>query len=158
PGPERETSCGSLRAGAPEVTVPGAMLTLPRFFGLSIGALAVLAAVVLVLAVRTAGQAARRTGEAQRGPLAPHAAAPAQAEPGAAERAVGDFEKAVVAGAVDDRDERSLRPWLLAEAIARPNLTDLTLTAGEFGRYLDDGTMELAREGRRQIVAWRDSQ
>jgi adenylate cyclase len=134
------------------------MLTLPRFFVLSIGALAVLAAVVLVLAVQTAGQAVVQTGEASRDLVASRVAAQVETELGAAERAVGDFEKALTVGAVDDRDDTSLRHWLLTESIALPSLTDLTLTAGEFARYLDDGTMELERAGRRQTAAWRDSQ
>ena len=134
------------------------MLTLPRFFALSIGALAALAALVLVLAVRTAGDAVVRTGEASRELVAARVAASVEAELGAAERAVGDFEKALLLGAVDDRDETSLRHYLLAEAIALPNLTDLTLTAGEFARYEDDGTMVLERDGRRQTVAYRDAQ
>jgi adenylate cyclase len=134
------------------------MLTLPRFFALSIGALAALAALVLLLAVRTAGQAVVRTGEAQRDLVASRVAAEVEGELGAAERSVADFEKALVLGAVDDREERSLRSWLLAEIVARPNLTDLTLTEGEFERYEDNGSMTLARDGRRQMVAWRDSQ
>jgi adenylate cyclase len=134
------------------------MLTLPRFFLLSIGTLAALAAVVLGLSGRTASRAVVQTGEASRDLVASRVAAQVEAELGAAERAVGDFEKALAAGAVDDRDEGSLPRWLLSEAIALPNLTDLTLTAGEFARYLDDGTMELARAGRRQNAAWRDSQ
>jgi adenylate cyclase len=71
---------------------------------------------------------------------------------------VADFEQALVLGAVDDRDEGSLRRWLLTEMIARPNLTDVTLTAGDFARYEDDGAMVLARDGRRQMVGFRDSQ
>jgi adenylate cyclase len=134
------------------------MLTLPRFFALSIGALAALAALVLVLAVRTASHAVLSTGETSRDLVATHVAGQVEAELGAAERAVGDFEKALALGAVDDRDPASLRSYLLAEAIALPNLTDLTLTAGDFERYDDDGAMVLAREGRRQTVAYRDSQ
>ena len=133
-------------------------LTLPRFFALSIGALAALAALVLVLAVRTAGQAVLRTGEASRELVASRVAAGVEAELGAAERAVGDFEKALAVDAVDDRDEASLRRYLLAEAIARPNLTDLALTAGEFARYDADGSMALERAGRRQTLVYRDLQ
>jgi adenylate cyclase len=134
------------------------MLTLPRFFALSIGALAALAALVLLLAVRTASEAVVRTGEASRDLVAARVAASVEAELGAAERAVGDFEKALLAGAVDDRDDASLRRYLLAEAIALPNLTDLTLTSGDFARYEDDGSMTLERAGRRQTVAFRDAE
>jgi adenylate cyclase len=134
------------------------MLTLPRFFALAIGALAALAALVLVFAMRTAGEAVVRTGETSRDLVASRVAAQVESELGAAESAVADFEKALALGAVDDRDGTSLGHWLLAELIARPNLTDLTLTAGEFSRYEDDGSMTLARDGRRQMVAWRDSQ
>jgi adenylate cyclase len=134
------------------------MLTLPRFFALSIGALAALAALVLVLSVRTASEAVVRTGEASRELVASRVASSIEAELGAAERAVGDFEKALALGAVDDRDPASLGNWLLAEAIALPNLTDLTLTAGEFARYEDDGSMTLERAGRRQMAAFRDAE
>jgi hypothetical protein len=134
------------------------MLTLPRFFALAIGALAALAAVVLVLAVRTAVDAVLRSGETTRELVASHVAASVESELGVAERAVGDFEKALAIGAVDDRDERSLGRYLLAEAIARPSLTDLTLTAGAFARYEDDGRMVLERDGRRQTALYRDAQ
>jgi adenylate cyclase len=133
------------------------MLTLPRFFAMSLAALAALAALVLVLAVRTAGDSVVRTGEASRELVASRVAASVEAELGAAERAVGDFEKALALGAVDDRDDTSLRHWLLAEAIAVPNLTELTLTAGEFARYETDGSMTLERGGRSQTSAYRDS-
>jgi adenylate cyclase len=134
------------------------MLTLPRFFALSIGALAALAGLVLVLAVRTAGEAVLRTGETSRDLVAAHVASSVEAELGVAERAVGDFEKALGAGAVDDRDEASVRRYLLAEAIAQPGLTDLTLTTGRFARYEADGAMVLEPEGRAQLVVFRDAE
>jgi adenylate cyclase len=134
------------------------MLTLPRFFALSIGALAALAAVVLLLAVRTASDAVVRTGETSRELVSSRVAASVEAELGAAERAVDDFERGLAAGAVDDRDPTSLRSWLLTETIALPNLTDLTLTAADFARYEDDGSMTLERAGRRQVAAYRSSE
>jgi adenylate cyclase len=134
------------------------VLTLPRFFALSIGVLAALAALVLWLAVRTAGQAVLSTGETSRELVASRVAASVESELGAAERAVGDFERALALGAVDDRDEASLRRYLLAEVIAVSNLTELTLTSGQFARYDDDANMVLERDGRRQLVAYRDAQ
>jgi adenylate cyclase len=134
------------------------MLTLPRFFALALGALAVLAGAVLVAAVRTAGDAVVHAGETSRELVASRVAAEVEAELGVAERATGDFEKALALDAVDDRDPTSLRRYLLAEAIALPGLTDLTLTAGVFARYEDDGGMTLERDGRRQLAAYRDSQ
>jgi adenylate cyclase len=132
------------------------VLTLPRYFALAIALLAALAALVLTLAVRTAGQAVLRAGDTSRDLVAARVAAAVERDLGVAEQAVGDFESALAVSAVDDADSESVHRYLFAEAIARPSLTDLTLTSGTFVRYADDGTMMLAPEGRRQLAVVRD--
>ena len=104
-------------------------MTLPRFFALILGALALLAGLVLTLAVRTAGQAVIRTGEAARVTRATQVAAAIEGDLSVAERAVEDFEQALTNGILDTRDPTSVRRYLTAELIAQRNLTDLTLTS-----------------------------
>jgi adenylate cyclase len=132
-------------------------MTLPRFFALILGALALLAGLVLTLAVRTAGQAVIRTGEAARIARATQVATAIEADLSVAERAVEDFEQALANHIVDDRDPMSERRYLAAELIAQRNLTDLTLTSGELTGYGDDGEAVLTPVGRRQASAFRDS-
>jgi adenylate cyclase len=132
------------------------MLTLPRFFGLAIVVLAGLAAAVLLGAVRTAEQGILITGEASRNEVAARVAGEVEADLTVAEKAVGDFERALAEGAVDDHDPASVRRYLLTEVIARPSLTDLTLTSATFVRYDDDDGMVVAPQGRRQLAVVRD--
>ena len=132
------------------------MLTLPRFFALVVGALAVMAGVVLLVAVHAANQAILRVGESARQETAARVAAALESDLGAAERAVADFEQALALAVVDARDPDGLRRGLTAELIALRNLTELTLTAGTFERYDDDGNMVLGRLGRRQVAVFRD--
>jgi len=131
-------------------------LTLPRFFALVVGALALLAGLVLSLAVRTAGDAVIRTGEAARIARASQVAAAVEMDLGVAERAVEDFEQALAAAVVDDHDPASVRRYLTGELIALRTLTDVTLTAGTLERYDPEGQAVLAAAGRRQISAYRD--
>ena len=106
-------------------------MTLPRFFALILAALALLAGLVLTLAVRTAGQAIIRTGEAARIARATQVATAIEGDLMVAERAVEDFEQALANGIIDARDPTSVRRYLTAELIAQRNLTDLTLTSGD---------------------------
>ncbi|HVZ73208.1 MAG TPA: adenylate/guanylate cyclase domain-containing protein [Polyangia bacterium] len=133
------------------------MLTLPRFFALAVAVLAALAALALTLGVRSAGQAILSTGQATRADVAARVAMNVESDLMVAEKAVSDFERAVVERAVDDRDVESVRRNLLTEAIARPTLTDLTMTMGVFQRYDEEGTMVVASEGRRQLAVSRES-
>jgi hypothetical protein len=66
------------------------LLTLPRFFVLAIALLAALAALVLSLAVRTAGAAVLRAGETSRDLVAGRVAGAVEADLGVAERADWD--------------------------------------------------------------------
>jgi adenylate cyclase len=132
-------------------------MTLPRFFALILGALASLAGLVLMIAVRTAGQAVVRTGEAARVARATQVATAIETELSVAERAVDDFEQAFANHIVDDRDPTSVQRYLTAELIAQRNLTDLTLTSGQLTRYAEDGQAVLMAEGRWQASAFRDS-
>src|SRR6185369_8107802 len=113
------------------------MLTLPRFFALAVGLLALIAALVLGLAVRSAGRAVIRTGEAARLAAAGRVAAAVEADLGAGERAVEDFEKALRLRLFEAEDPESVRRYLMSELIALRGLTELTLTTGRFERYAD---------------------
>jgi hypothetical protein len=115
-----------------------------------------LAGLVLSLAVRTAGDAVIRTGEAARIARASQVAAAVEMDLGVAERAVEDFEQALAAAVVDDHDPASVRRYLTGELIALRTLTDVTLTAGTLERYDPEGQAVLAGAGRRQISAYRD--
>ena len=132
-------------------------MTLPRFFALILGALALLAGLVLTLAVRTAGQAVIRTGDAARVARATQVATAIEGDLSVAERAVEDFEQALANGLLDAREPASVRRYLTAELIAQRNLTDLTLTSGQLTRYGDDGAAVLMTQGRWQASAFRDS-
>ena len=132
-------------------------MTLPRFFALAVGLLAVLAGLVLALAVRTSSAAVIRVGEAARVARAAQIVASVEADLGVAERAVQDFERALAEGVVDDRDPTSVRRYLTAELIALRGLTDLTLTSARLDRYASDGDAVLAAEGRQQQSVFRDN-
>jgi len=110
------------------------MLTLPRFFALAVGLLAVIAALVLGFAVRSAGRAVIRTGEVARVATAGRVAAAVEADLAAGERAVEDFEHALRLRLFDTGDSRSVRRYLTSELIALRGLTELTLTSGRFER------------------------
>lgn len=141
------------------------MLTLPRFFALTVGLLALLAGTVLVAAARTAGRAVVDIAEVARDERAARAAEALEADLGVGERAISDFEQASATGAIapprplarggGPYDQEDLRRYLLAELIAARGLTDLTLTTGTFERYDDEGAMVLAPTGRRQICVYR---
>jgi len=132
------------------------VLTLPRFFALVVGALALLAAAVLLVAVRAANQAVFRVGESARQETAARIGAALESDLGAAERAVADFEQALALDVASARDPAGLRRALTAELIALRNLTELTLTSGTFEGYDDAGNMVLGRLGRRQVAVFRD--
>jgi adenylate cyclase len=132
------------------------MLTLPRFFALAVGLLAVIAALVLALAVRSAGRTVIATGEAARLATAGRVASAVEADLGAGERAVEDFEHALRLRLFDAGDTGSLRRYLTSELLALRGLTELTLTTGRFERYDDDGAMVLAADGRRQVSVFRE--
>lgn len=131
-------------------------MTLPRFFALALGTLAALAALVLALAVRTSGAAVVRLGESARVARARAVAAAVESELGAAEQAMGHFERAVAEGAVDVDDARSIARYLTAELIALGGLTELTLTAAFLEGYDDTGAARLAPQRRRRISVRRD--
>lgn len=132
-------------------------MTLPRFFALILATLALLAGLVLTLAVRTAGQAVIRTGEAARVARATQVATAIETDLAVAERAIDDFEQALASRLFDVRDPTSIRRYLAAELLAQRNLTDLTLTSGELTRYAEDGEAVLMARGRWQASAFRDS-
>ena len=131
-------------------------LTLPSFFALVVGLLAVIAGLTLILAVRTAGDAIVHTGETARQARAAEIASAVEADLDVAERAVEDFECALAAGIVESRDPRSVGRYLTAELLALRSLTDLTLTVGPLSGYDDDGQAVLAEDGRWQISHFRD--
>src|SRR5690242_10011775 len=110
-------------------------MTLPRFLALVVGAVSVLAALILALAVRTSGAAVIRVADTARAARAAQVAAAIEADLGTAERAIEDLERALEEGLVDDREPASLRRYLLSELIALRGLTELTLTAGDLQRY-----------------------
>jgi adenylate cyclase len=131
-------------------------MTLPRFFALTVGLLALLAGLVLTLAVRTSSRAVVSVGETSRLARATQVVASVETDLGAAGRAVEDFERGLAEKVVDDRDPSSVDRYLTTELIALRGLTDLTLTSGTLARYDDDGQAILAPEGRRQISVFRD--
>jgi hypothetical protein len=118
----------------------------------------VVAGRLLVTSARTASQALLRADDDTRAGEVSRVAGAVDRDLAVASRAVEDFETAVAAGAVDDRDEVSLRRYLLAAAIAHPSLAELALTTGERTRYEDTGAIVLETEGRRELSAARDSQ
>lgn len=118
----------------------------------------VVAGQLLVGSARTAGQALLRADEGARAGEVSRVAGAVERDLAVASQAVDDFEKAVAAGAVDDRDEGSLRRYLLVTAIAHPSLAELALTTAERTRYEADGAIVLEADGRREISAARDSQ
>jgi adenylate cyclase len=131
------------------------VLTLPRFFALALGLLAAMAAVVLGLAVRSAGLTVIRTGEAARLASAERVAAAVEADLAAGERALEDFEDALRLRLFDPGDLSSVRRYLASELVALRGLTELTFTTGRFERYADDGAMTLAPDGRHQVSVFR---
>ncbi len=131
-------------------------LTLPRFFALVVGTLALVAGLVLSLAVRTAGNAVIRTGEAARIARASQVASAVEMDLAVAERALEDFEQALTAAVTDDHDPASIRRYLTGELIALRTLTDITLTMATLDHYDSEGQAVLAGSSRRQISAYRD--
>src|SRR3954464_2182210 len=131
-------------------------MTLPRFFALAIGLLAVLAALVLGLSVRTSSAAVLRVGESARVARATQVVTAVESDLGAAEKAVEDFERALAEGVVDDSDGLSIRRYLTAELIALRGLTELTLTSAPLEGYDDAGDARLGSAGRRQLSVFRD--
>jgi adenylate cyclase len=131
-------------------------LTLPRFFALAVGLLALVAGLVLALAVRAAGQAVMHTGESARAATAARVVAQVEGDLGAGERAIEDFERALALGVVDDREGESVRRYLTAALIGQRGLTELTLTSGTFASYADDGAMVLGADERWQISVFRE--
>jgi adenylate cyclase len=132
-------------------------MTLSRFFAFAVGLLAVLAALVLAMSVRTSSAAVIRVGESARVARAEQVASAVEADLGAAEKAVQDFERALGEGVVDDRDATSVRRYLTAELIALRGLTELTLTSAILEGYDDTGEARLSKAGRRQIAVLRDA-
>jgi adenylate cyclase len=132
-------------------------MTLPRFFALAVGLLAVLAALVLAMSVRTSSAAVIRVGESARIARAAQVASSVESELGTAEQSIQDFERALGEGVVDDRDATSVRRYLTAELIALRDLTELTLTSAALESYDDTGAARLSRVGRRQITLVRDA-
>jgi adenylate cyclase len=131
-------------------------MTLPRFFALAVGLLALVAGLVLALAVSVAGRAVIHTGESARAATAARVGAQVEGELGAGERAIEDFEQALAQGVVDDRDVESVRRYLTAALLGQRGLTELTLTSGTFASYADDGAMVLGADERWQISVFRE--
>ena len=131
-------------------------LTLPRFFALVVGLLAAIASLVLILAVRTAGEAVVHTGESARLARAAEVARAVEADLDVAQRAVEDFERARAAGIVESRDPVSVGRYLTAELLALRSLTDLTFTVGTLTGYDGEGQAVLAESGRWQVSRFRD--
>jgi len=146
------------------------MLTLPRFFAVTVGVLALLAGAVLTVAARTAGQAVVQLGESARDNRAARVAKAVEADLSVGERAVADFEQALAAGVMGTQSSPAtgsapsvlasgadMRRYLTAELIAVHGLTDLTLTSGVFERYDEEGAMVLGPTGRSQLCVYRDA-
>ena len=132
-------------------------MTVPRFFGLTVGLLTLMAAAVLTLAIRTASRAVVTLGDSARQESAARVASTLEDELGLGERAISDFEQALAAGAVSPGDAEGLRRYFLTEIIALRGLTELTLTSARFDHYDDDGFMVLGAGGRGQTIAVRDA-
>jgi adenylate cyclase len=132
-------------------------MTVPRFFGLTVGLLTLMAAAVLTLAIRTASRAVVTLGDSARQESAARVASTLEDELGLGERAISDFEQALAAGAVSPGDVEGLRRYFLTEIIALRGLTELTLTTARFDHYDDDGFMVLGAGGRGQTIAVRDA-
>ncbi|HMC95084.1 MAG TPA: adenylate/guanylate cyclase domain-containing protein, partial [Polyangia bacterium] len=131
-------------------------MTLPRFFGLVVGGLALLAGGVLLLAVRAAGRSVISTAETARASRASAVASAVEADLGVAEHAMEDFEQALAARIVDAADAESVRRALTGELIALRTLTDLTLTSATLESYDPEGEAILAPTGRRQLSVFRE--
>ncbi|MES1210334.1 MAG: hypothetical protein ABUS79_30725, partial [Pseudomonadota bacterium] len=131
-------------------------MTLPRFFAVNVAVLGLTAGGVLAVAVRDSSTAIVRVAEDARAARASAVVAAVEGELDAAERAIDDFERALKAGIVDDRDPASVRRYLTAELIALRGLTDLTLTSATLVGYADDGAAVLKRGDRRQVTVLRD--
>jgi adenylate cyclase len=130
-------------------------MTLPRFFAAAVGTLAVLAAAVLVLAVRSSSAAVFRVGESARLARAGQVVSAVESDLGAAEKAVQDFERALAEGVVDADDVGSVQRYLTAELIALSGLTEVALTSGQLQGYDDGGDARLGLAGRRQVSVLR---
>jgi adenylate cyclase len=133
------------------------MLTLPRFFALMVGVLALSAGLILASAVRTASVAATRTGDDARKAAADRVARDVERELETAEEAIRDFEVAQGEGLVDDASADSVRVYLSTALVAQRALSELTLTSGRLLGYDDDGEPLLAPAGRRQVSAYRSA-
>lgn len=131
------------------------MLTVPRFFALMVGVLALAAGLILSSAVRTAGSVATRTGDDTRKAAADRVAREVERELEAAEEAIRDFESAEREALVDDRSPESIRVYLSSTLIARRSLAELTLTSGRLLGYDESGQADLAPDGRRQVTVYR---
>ncbi|MFL5306535.1 MAG: adenylate/guanylate cyclase domain-containing protein [Polyangia bacterium] len=131
-------------------------MTLPRFFAANVAILGLTAGGVLAVAVRDSSKAIVRVADDARAARASAVVASVERELDAAERAIDDFQQALQAGILDDRDPTSVRRYLTAELIAVRGLTDLTLTSATLLGYADDGNALLKRTDRRQLTVLRD--
>jgi adenylate cyclase len=132
-------------------------MTVPRFFGLTVGLLTLMAAAVLTLAIRTASRAVVTLGDSARQESAARVASILEDELGLGEHAISDFEQALASGAVSPADAEGLRRYFLTEIIALRGLTDLTFTSARFDHYDDHGFMVLGEGGWGQTIAVRDA-
>ncbi|HVY39709.1 MAG TPA: adenylate/guanylate cyclase domain-containing protein [Polyangia bacterium] len=130
-------------------------MTLPRFFAANVAVLGLIAGGVLLVAVRDSTAAIERVADDARAARAARVVASVEAELAEAERAIDDFEQALGAGIVDDRDPTAVQRYLATELVAQRALTDLTLTTAVLVGYADDGAALLAPSGRRQVTVRR---
>lgn len=130
-------------------------LTLRRFFTLTALAVALVVAVSGALLVRRARRAVLDEARARQLEAASRMQREVGDELDRARRAIEDLERAIVAGAIPYDTPSALEAPLLVRLLADPHLEELTFTRGRLERYRDDGTAELAADGRFQVAAMR---
>ncbi len=74
-----------------------------------------------------------------------------------AERVIGSFERQIQLGLCDPADPRSVEAVLFAAALDHPGMAGISLTLGRALGFDDDGRLRLAREGRSQMLVYRDA-
>src|SRR5450631_1421702 len=131
-------------------------MTLPRFFMLTMAALAAVTGILVSLAIRSSSRSILQVGEASRTARAAEVASTVDTELGLAERAIDDFERAFAEGLVDPHDLHLLERYLATVLITTRGLTDLTFTAAMLDGYDAAGDAVLLPAGRKQISISRE--
>jgi len=131
-------------------------MTLPRFFILTMAALAAVTGILVSVVIRSTSTSILQVGEASRTTRAAEVAVTVDAELSLAERAIDDFERAFAEGLVDPHDLHSLERYLTTVLITTGGLTDLTFTAAILDSYDAAGDAVLAPAGREQISISRE--